>query len=97
MWFTIFTQDDCQWCTRVKELLSVYGMDFYEKDLSDKHNKGEFLNLGFRTVPQVYVNYGGEHKHIGGYETTKDYLRNKFFEDHPDKEQVIQQLKELND
>lgn len=89
---TIYTRSEpkCAWCDRIKELLKVYGFDYYEKDISIEAFKREFLEKGFRTVPQVFV----EDHHVGGYETTKDYIRGRFFENfHPDKKAII--LEEL--
>jgi glutaredoxin len=86
--FTIYTTSafECPWCIRVKELLNIYGFDFYELDINNPRLKKEFLEQGFKTVPQVFF----EDKHIGGYETTKDWVRNKFFENYsPDRKQKI--------
>lgn len=86
--------DNCKWCVKIKQLLSCYGFEYYEKDIS-KYNeyKKEFLEAGFRTAPQCFV----EDTLIGGYETTKDYIRNNFFANYNDavKARIIQELKEL--
>lgn len=93
--FVIYTTSafECPWCVRVKELLKIYGFDYYEKDIhKDGRYKEEFKAEGFRTVPQVYF----EDHLIGGYETTKDWVRSKFFENYnEDKKKKI--LEELND
>lgn len=93
-WITVYTRSEpeCPWCIRVKELLNVYGFDFYEKDISDSDfYKREFLERGHRKIPQVYI----EGQLIGGYEDTKKYIRDTFFENyHEDKKQEI--LKELD-
>lgn len=68
----------CPWCVRAKELLNIYGYDFYEKDINvEPRYKEEFKEQGFKTVPQVFIG----NKHIGGYETTKHYIRNKYLKD----------------
>lgn len=90
---TIYTRSDptCSFCVRLKELLNIYGYDFYEKDIAEPENKKEFLEQGFRFVPQVFI---GE-KNIGGYETTKEYLRKNFFIHHPDKDRILKELEEI--
>lgn len=95
-WLVVYTTSafECKWCIKVKELLNVYGFDFYEKDISKQDEyKKEFVEAGFRTVPQVYL----EGTLIGGYETTKDYLRKTFFENYnPEvKARIIEELKDL--
>lgn len=97
--FRIYTTSafECKWCIKLKELLNVYGYDFVEHDIAtDERAKQDFVEHGFRTVPQVFLDQKcSEPKHIGGYETTKDYLRNNFFKDHPDYKEIKQQLMEL--
>lgn len=94
--FQIYTRSypPCPWCERVKNLMRIYGYDFYEVDITDPQNKKDFVEAGFKTVPQVYLSTGDGLKHIGGYETTKDFLRNKFFENHPNRDKIIQELGE---
>lgn len=63
---------DCKWCKLAKELLDVYGIDYYIKDIhTNEVYKKEFIAAGHRTVPQIYL----EGTLIGGYEKTKEYLR----------------------
>jgi len=73
-WMVLYTTSafNCPWCVKAKELLNVYGIDFYEKDihLSETY-KQEFLEAGHKTVPQLYY----EGTLIGGYEATQKYLR----------------------
>jgi glutaredoxin len=75
-WHTLYTSSaiNCQWCTKAKELLNIYGIDFYEKDINENETyKQEFLEAGHTTVPQLYH----EGTLIGGYEATERYLRLK--------------------
>lgn len=75
-WHVLYTTSafDCPWCTKAKELLNVYGVDFYEKDINENETyKQEFMAAGHKTVPQLYH----EGTLIGGYEKTRDYLRLK--------------------
>ncbi len=87
-WITVYTRSEpaCSWCTRVKELLNVYGFDFYEKDISSSEfYKKEFLDRGHKRIPQVYL----EGNLIGGYEDTKKYIRDTFFENYHDEKKAI--------
>jgi glutaredoxin len=97
--FTVYTRSypPCPYCIKLKELMRIYGYDFYELDITDPQIKKDFLEAGFKTVPQVHLFTGNGQKHIGGYETTKDYLRDNFFKYHPNKDKVIQELRELDD
>lgn len=96
-WFVIYTRSEphCGWCVKLKQLLSVYGYEYYEKDVKEERYKKEFLEQGFKTVPQVFLNTKMTNNHIGGYETTKDYLRRNFFIGHPNQDEIIKQLEEL--
>ncbi len=95
-WIVLYTTSafECKWCIKVKELLNIYGFDFYEKDIN-KHDeyKKEFVEAGFRTVPQVYL----EGTLIGGYENTKDYLRKTFFQNYNDtvRQKILEELEAL--
>ena len=94
--FTIYTTSAfvCPYCVRAKELLKIYGFDFYEKDIhKDSQWKEEFLERGFKKVPQVYF----EDTLIGGYDNTKDWVRNKFFENYsPDRKQkIVEELENI--
>lgn len=93
-WISIYTtsQFRCVWCERAKELLNIYGFDFYEKDINtDENYRNDFILRGHKTVPQVYI----EGELIGGYEVTKKYLREKFFEKHPNKAEILEELEKL--
>lgn len=75
-WFTIYTTSafECKWCKMAKELLSVYGINWFEKDIHENATYlQEFKDHGFKTVPQVF----DEENLIGGYEATEKYLRLK--------------------
>lgn len=73
-WYRMYytTAFECPWCTKAKELLDVYGMDYVLLDIhTDETAKEEFLAAGHRTVPQVYR----EGNLIGGYDKTQEHLR----------------------
>lgn len=95
-WFVIYTtsQFECPFCIKAKELLNVYGFDYYEKDIHKNANyKKEFQDNGFRKVPQVYF----EDTLIGGYDNTKDWVRNRFFENFDDvtKNKIKEELENI--
>lgn len=87
-WFVIYTtsQFECPYCLRAKELLNIYGFDYYEKDIhTNPHYKKEFLERGFTKVPQVYF----EEDLIGGYDKTSEWVRYKFFENFSDDKKAV--------
>lgn len=74
-WYVIYTTSafECPWCVKAKELLQVYGIDYFEKDIhTNETYKREFLEQGFRKVPQVFR----EDVLIGGHDSLQEYLRN---------------------
>lgn len=84
-WYVIYTTSafECPWCIRAKELLRIYGIDYFEKDINtNEEYKNEFLAAGHKTVPQLYR----EGTLIGGYEKTRDYLRLRHSEKARDEE-----------
>lgn len=96
--FLVYTTSafTCPFCVKLKQLMNVYGFDFYELDIVEEDNKNSFKEQGFKTVPQVFLSTNDELKHIGGYSTTKDYLRTNFFTGHPRQDEIINELKELD-
>ena len=72
IWYTLYTRQEppCSYCIEAKELLSVYGKDFYEVDISEPGVKEMFAERGFRTVPQVFK----EDRHIGGCSALRQEL-----------------------
>lgn len=95
-WYQIYTTGDCKWCVKVKDLMKVYGIDFYEKRIDENaHYLAEWKDRGFKTVPQVLRN----DTVIGGFEKTRDYLREDFFGDlhHRKKAEIFKELQELDE
>jgi len=93
-WVTIYTTSafECPYCIKAKELLSIYGFDFYEKDINtNKTYKNEFFEKGHTKVPQIYLN----DLLVGGYTDTEAYFRKRYFQNHPNKDKIIQELKDL--
>ena len=63
--FTIYTQPNCNFCTKAKDLLNMRGEPFLEVDISqDERAKEKIKSLGFKTVPQIFYSDG---KHLGDY------------------------------
>lgn len=93
-WITVYTTSafHCPWCQRAIELLKVYGVDFYIKDIhTNETYRREFIERGHKTVPQVYI----EDSLIGGYDKTKVYVRNRYFDKY-DEEKRAEILVELD-
>lgn len=62
----------CEWCVRVKHILSKNGMDFEYRDIyEDKEAMNLIRESKLTTVPQVWI----DGVHIGGYEATEKYLQ----------------------
>lgn len=73
-WVSIYTTSafHCKYCIEAKELLNIYGIDFYEKDIHlDETYRKEFIDGGHTKVPQIYI----EETLIGGCDSLKEYLR----------------------
>ena len=64
--YIIFTQDNCSYCDKVKELITKNGDEYEEIKVKDVQ---DFKSKGHTTVPQVY-----EHK--GGYAEIKELYTN---------------------
>jgi glutaredoxin 3 len=73
-WVVIYTTSafHCPWCVKAKELLNVYGYDFYEKDIATvPRYKDEFREKGHTKVPQIWI----EDELIGGHDALQEWLR----------------------
>ena len=70
--YTLYTTENCEYCTAAKSLLFSYNLEFIVVILDTPKKKEEFKkNTGLRTVPQIYTDNG---HHIGGYEELKKHL-----------------------
>lgn len=74
--YVIYSKDECNYCTKAKELLNLYnlpyteykfGVHFTKDTLREKLLKENVTDL---TVPQIY--YNG--KYIGGHDRLVQYL-----------------------
>ena len=71
---TIYTTNDCVFCTKAKVLLNNYNLEFLNIILDTPKKKKDFKEkTGLKTVPQIYVSSTGHH--IGGYEELQEYVK----------------------
>ena len=72
MTYTIYGRSGCQPCQQAKALLESKGEEFTYVDVLalPKNELEDFLNKGFKTVPQVFW----EDTHIGGFEELKAHI-----------------------
>jgi len=72
--FTIYTTENCTFCTSAKKLLNNYNLEYLNIILDTPDKKKEFKEkTGLKTVPQIYVSSTGHH--IGGYEELQEYVK----------------------
>lgn len=73
--YHIYTQPDCVFCLKAKELLDSLNLPYEEHDISDpKSPHGRFFRLkGYNKVPQCYEGS----KHIGSYTQLDAHLVGK--------------------
>jgi len=77
-WITIYSTSkfECPWCAKALDLLRVYGVNFFIKDVIIPKYLEEFKEQGYKTVPQCLVlTKDNEEVYIGGYENLEKYLR----------------------
>jgi glutaredoxin len=69
----VYTKDDCQWCDRVKSLLTTLEINYLEYRFEEDFTKNQFYaEFGEgATFPQVSINT----KHIGGCKETLNYFK----------------------
>jgi len=71
---TIYTTNDCVFCTKAKVLLNDNKIEYLDVMLDTPDKKKDFKKrTGLKTVPQVYVSSTGHH--IGGYEELEEYVK----------------------
>jgi glutaredoxin len=68
---TVYSQNKCDWCDKVKDLLKDYSIDTKEINISlCEIDKNAFRAMGYTTVPQVFI----DGTYVGGYEATVNFL-----------------------
>lgn len=77
--FIVVSKMDCPYCIEAKALLLKYGQNFVIYNTEENPTIRAFVReLGFTTVPQIWVNSGMRAWHLGGYADLKEYLSEKF-------------------
>jgi len=66
--FEIYSRNDCIYCTKFKDLLRHYDLEYTEYTIGDEHTKESIQKRAgadkkINTIPQVF--FDGEH--LGGY------------------------------
>jgi len=72
----IYTRNNCVWCDRAKNLLTINNLEYEEIDLSDDVLREKFykkFNHSIKTMPQIFI----DDNRIGGFEALVDYLDGK--------------------
>lgn len=71
----IYTKDNCPFCTKVKALFTIKGVDWTECKVNEDITREEFISLfpEQKTLPLVFIN----DEKVGGYEETRTYFDTK--------------------
>jgi glutaredoxin 3 len=70
----VWSRDNCPYCVRAKNLLSVKGLEYEERNISEGvWSREQLLEAcpGARTVPQIVM----DDTVIGGYDRLEEYFR----------------------
>ena len=70
----VWSQDNCPYCVRAKNLLSVKGLEYEERNISEGvWSREQLLEAcpGARTVPQIVI----DSVVIGGYDRLEEYFK----------------------
>lgn len=69
MKYIIYGKDNCPYCEKAKNLLAIKKEQFEYLTLDKDYTREELLELApdARTVPQIWIDSGGELFHVGGY------------------------------
>lgn len=74
--FTIYSRDNCPFCTMAKNLIERNGLKYTEVNIFEEENLQkleEKLGYAPKTVPQIFES----DNHIGGYNDLLVYFSNK--------------------
>lgn len=68
----IYSKPNCTFCEQAKNLLTIKGYTYEERDITNIKHLVELKNLipDVKTVPQIYIN----NQYIGGFTQLKEYL-----------------------
>jgi glutaredoxin len=86
MTLTLYTQNKCNWCDRLKDKLKEWGHEYKEVNISEEGSglaKDFLKHQGHKTVPQLYQ---GQVNMIQGHSTelTKSLLESRIVVEYPD-------------
>ena len=70
--YTVYTTENCEYCTAAKNLLFSYNLEYLTVILDTPEEKKEFKeSTGLKTVPQIYNDVN---EYVGGYDELVEYL-----------------------
>ena len=74
MKFTVYSKDECPYCTKVKQVLELSNLEHVVYTLGEHFNREDFYaEFGEgSTFPQVILN---DQQHLGGCTDTVKYLK----------------------
>ena len=74
MKFTVYSKDECPYCTKVKQVLELSNLEHVVYTLGEHFNREDFYaEFGEgSTFPQVILN---DQEHLGGCTDTVKYLK----------------------
>lgn len=79
MKFVVVSKKDCPYCIEAKNLLLRYAVEHVVYNTDESPIIRQFVKqLGYTTVPQIWVNTGLMSWHLGGYADLKEYLSEKY-------------------
>lgn len=61
---TIYSSNTCPYCDMAKEYFKSQGIEYEEKNTSEKENRQKLVSMGIRSVPVIFY----KDKHIVGFE-----------------------------
>lgn len=72
--YKIYGREACSGCVSAKNLLKAANIPFMYVDIDvDNLSEADMTNLrGKRSLPVVYVEYGGSDIHVGGFSELRD-------------------------
>jgi len=71
----VYTKDNCPYCVKAKQLLSIKNVDYNEVVIGQDIVREDFMSLfpDVRTVPLIII----DDEKVGGYEQLREYIDNQ--------------------
>ena len=71
----VYTKDNCPYCVKAKQLLSIKNVDYNEVVIGQDIIREDFMSLfpDVRTVPLIII----DNVKVGGYEQLREYIDNQ--------------------